>query len=164
MRTVLILVVAFACVLAGPARAQEQATYSDAHLALARDVVLSAGTEEMLNDMMRRMAPTMADQIVAGGADRAFAERFVEIFLEEFAAEAPRIIELTAIAYAGAFNESQLRDIQAFYQSPTGRAFVEQAPEMTAAMMRAGTMLGEDVALRALQRLSAERQQPPMNP
>jgi hypothetical protein len=161
MRTILILVTAFVCALAGPARAQDQSAYSDAHLALAREVVLSAGTEEMLNDMTRRMAPTMADQIVAGGADRAFAERFVEIFLEEFAAG---IIELTAIAYAGAFNESQLRDIQAFYQSPTGRAFVEQAPEMTAAMMRAGTMLGEDVALRALQRLRAERQQPPMNP
>ena len=76
MRTVLILAAAFAYFLAGPARAQEQAAYSDAHLALAREVVLSAGTEEMLNDMMRRMAPTMADQIVAGGADRRVRRAF----------------------------------------------------------------------------------------
>ncbi len=164
MRTILISIAALAGVfLAGEARAQE-ATYTDAHLALAREVVLEVGTEAMLNDMMAQMAPTMADQIVASGADRAVAERFVVIFLEEFAAEAPRIIELTAIAYAGAFTEPQLRDIQNFYRSPTGQVMVERMPEMTTAMMRAGTMLGEDVAQRAVQRLIAERQQPRTNP
>jgi len=165
LRAFLISLVAFAGVfVAGEARAQEQSAYSEAHLALAREVVLSLGSEALLVDMMNQMAPTMADQIIAGGADRQTAERFVAIFLQEFAVEVPRIIELTSIAYAGAFNEQQLRDIKAFYETSTGQALVMNMGEMTAAMTQAGMLIGEQVAQRSVQRIIAERQRRPENP
>lgn len=156
-------VFAAAMFLAAPAGAQTSA-YSAEHLALAREVVTAAGSEDILAEMTNGLAPQLAAEISAAGADQAVAARYVDIFLEEFAAEAPQILELTAIAYAGAFNEAQLRDLLVFYRSDTGRALVAKLPELTVAMTRAGSMIGAQVAERAAIRLQAENGRAPINP
>ena len=163
MRMLILAAAAAVGLFSVEARAQTPAP-SPEQLALAREVVAVSGAEDMMNDMLEAMAPQMADQIVAGGASREFAARFVEIFREEFARDAPRVTELISLAYAGAFTEAQLRDLHAFYLSPTGQALIAKMPALTAAMTQVGVRIGEDVAHRSIARLRAEQQRAPDNP
>ncbi|MBY0564267.1 MAG: DUF2059 domain-containing protein [Hyphomonadaceae bacterium] len=157
------LLAASALAFMSPAQAQSAAA-TDAEMALAREIIELSNTQRIMDEMMSAMAPQMADQIVATGASREAANRFVELFMEEFASEGPRIAELGGIAYAGAFTERELRDLRDFYASPTGRVFAEKAPELSAAMAQAGAIIGEDAATRALRRFEAELASPPMSP
>lgn len=149
---------------AAPAMAQTAPTYTPAQLALAREVVALSGAEEMMRAQLRALAPQMAEQIVAAGRPRAFAERYVAVFLEEFDADAPRVLELGAVAYADAFTEQELLDLRTFYNSPTGRAFVQKGAAIGDAMTQVGLVIGAEVGARALQRMERERGPQTQNP
>jgi hypothetical protein len=141
---------------AGAAHAQE--ARPDRELALAREIIELGKSIETMNALMATMTPAMVDQYRAQGMSEALAERLVQIFLEEFAAEQDAIIELTAVAYADRFTEQQLVDIRDFLASPSGREYSAAGPELTAAMSRAGMIIGEEVGLRAAARLRQERE------
>lgn len=139
--------------LSAGAAAQESAR----EMELSREILHLAKSVETMNAMMGTMAPMMTEDYVSRGVQRADAERLTAIFLEEFAAEQDAIIELAATAYAGAFTEAQLTDIRNFYASPSGQAFASATPDLTAALSRAGAVIGEEVGMRAAQRLEDER-------
>jgi hypothetical protein len=161
MRVFFFAAFSLAAALLGTARAQ---TYSEEHLALAREVVALSDAEGAMGEMLDLMAPEMANQIVASGASREFATRYVELFREEFRADAPRMAEMLSVAYAGAFTLQELRDVRDFYASPSGRSLVAKTGEINQAMSRVGMLLGEEVGQRALARMEAERGRRPENP
>jgi hypothetical protein len=139
--------------LSASALAQESAR----EMELSREILRLAKSIDTMNTIMGTMAPMITEDYASRGVSRADAERMTAIFLEEFAAEQDAIIELAATAYAGAFTEAQLLDIRNFYASPSGQAFAEATPDLTAALSRAGAVIGEQVGMRSAQRLEDER-------
>jgi hypothetical protein len=139
--------------LSGAAAAQ----HSERELALAREILVLSRSVETMNAMMDTMAPGITADFRSRGVSERDAARMTELFLEEFAAEHDGIIELTAIAYAESFNEEQLTDIRDFLASPSGRAMSAAQPELSAALARAGMVIGEEAGVRAAQRLLDER-------
>lgn len=150
MLRALIACVAFTVALAG-AEARAQAP-TEAQLAVAREVVTLSGGEASLQDMMDTMRPMMRTDLMSRGMSGEQADRYVGLFIEEFRQEVPRILELAAVAYANAFTQQQLVEIRAFYQTETGRVLAAKLPELSGAMARAGALIGEEIAPRALER------------
>jgi hypothetical protein len=108
------------------------------------------------------MRPMMLRDMRAQGVSEQTAQHFIDMFVEEFAQEAPQFVELGAIAYANTFSDQELRDIAVFLDSPTGRAMVEHQAEIAGAMMQAGIVIGDEVATRVLERSRASP--PPDHP
>jgi len=152
------------CVAQGDLARAQTAAHSAEQLALAQEVVELSGAESIMRDMMKLAGPQIAQTLIARGASSETAARFVEIFLEEFDADAHRVLELMALTYAASFSEAELRDLRDFYASSTGRALVARMPEITATMAHVGALVGEDVGRRAAARLTAEQQRAPENP
>lgn len=130
-----------------------QDTPSPERLALARDVMMASGGEQLFNDMFEQMRPLMAQDMRSRGVSTELAQRIITMTADEYRREAPRFVELGAIAYAGKFSEQELRDIAAFYRSPAGRALIENQAEIAGAMMQAGVIIGQEIALRIQERL-----------
>lgn len=152
-------IAAAACIwLACGASALAQEAPSEARLALAREVMVLSGGENTFNQMMVQMRPMIVQDMRTRGVSQEAAERFYEVMVEEFALEAPRFMELGAIAYANAFTDQELIDIAAFLRTPSGRAMMERQPEVAGAMMRAGAIIGAEITPRIAERM---RQLPP---
>jgi hypothetical protein len=132
------------------------------HVALAREVMRLSGGEEAITGMMDAMRPIMLQDMRSSGVSEENAGRIVEMFVQEFALEAPRLAELGAIAYANAFTDQELRDIAAFLRTPAGEAMIEHQTEIASAMMRAGMLVGQEVAVRVIER--ARQTPPPLTP
>lgn len=148
----------------GAAHAQPAPAYTEEQLAMAREVVAMSGAEAAVDEMLDSMTPLMAEQIVSSGAPRELANRFVEIFREEFRADLPRLLEMISVGYAGALTLEELRDVRDFYASPSGRALVGSMTEINATMVRVGEVMGRELGERALVRLQAEQASPAHNP
>jgi uncharacterized protein len=137
-------------------------TPSAESLAVAREVVVLTGGEDAMRTMMDTMRPMMLEDLRGRGLPQDVAERYVTLFIEEFDRETPRIIELSAVAYAGAFSLEELREIRAFFRTDTGRAVAERTPELMSAMTRAGALIAEEIAPRVVARMQSEA--PPGGP
>lgn len=124
----------------------------ESRMVLAREVMMLSGGEQAFNDMVEQIRPMMIQDMRAAGATEEAAQHVYSLMVEEFAREAPRFVELGAIAYANAFTDQELVDIAAFLRTPAGRSMVENQAEIAGAMMQAGTILGQEVAMRVLER------------
>ena len=131
---------------------------SEERLALAREVMLLSGGEDAFREMAEQMRPMMLQDMRGRGLSEQTAAQFVDMFVQEFSGEAPRLLELGALAYADAFSDQELRDLATFLRTPSGQAMVEHQTEITTAMMRAGMLVGEEVVARVVERA---RQNPP---
>lgn len=142
--------------LGASAMAQERP--SEERLVLAREVVTLSGGESAFRDMMDQMRPMMLQDMRASGMSEQNAIHIVDMFVEEFAIEVPRLMELGALAYANAFTDQELRDLATFLRTPSGQAMIENQAEIAGAMMRAGMLVGQEVGARVVERA---RQNPP---
>lgn len=139
-----------------PAAAQEPPP-SATELAVAREVVQVSGAEAMMTQMMDLMLPMIRNQMTSVGASAETADRFASLVREEFLVDFPRMLDMTALAYAQVFTEAELLELRDFYASPTGSKLVATAPQITEAMSRVGREVGREVGLRALARMQAEQ-------
>jgi hypothetical protein len=116
--------------LAGPAFAQ-QAPLAPSHLALAREFVEVSGGAATFEGVI----PGIIDQIRGGiGATNPdLLGPLGEIATQlrtEFAPRRSQVIDIVAQAYARRFTEAEMRDIVAFFKSPSGQKFVRTQPEV----------------------------------
>lgn len=134
------------------ASALAQEAPSEARMALAREVMTLSGGEGAFNGMIEQMRPVIVEDMRGRGASQELADHVYALMVEEFRREAPRFAELGAIAYAGAFTDQELIDIAAFLRTPSGRQMIAKQPEIAGAMMRAGMIIGQEVAARVIER------------
>ena len=129
----------------------------EAELALAREILELTNALATMNASMDSLTPALIADLQSRGVSERNARRLAELYLQEFADEYDSVMELTAIAYAEAFDQAELTDIRDFYATPSGIAFARAAPELTAALTRAGMAIGEEAMARALERFEQER-------
>jgi hypothetical protein len=120
------------CVLlAGPAMAQSP--NEDAKITLTRQVMTELGGEATISAVMENVAKAMASGMIKDHPDQAAAlnDLVASAMHDISAAVAPRMAEDAVHMYANNFDEQQLKDILAFYRTPTGKVLLAKLPEIS---------------------------------
>jgi hypothetical protein len=150
------LALGLACVgstIGRPAVAQEAQPPSPSdpsaeRVALATHIVEMTATDEEMETMMAVMRPALRASPLAREPGRD-PDHVGAVYEEEVSMQFRAIKTEIAQLYAATFTEAELREILAFYQSPTGARLIEQQPAILEEIAR----LGADVARRALEAL-----------
>ena len=126
-RLALIVALAFGwVVLAGSARAQ---TPSPAALAAAKELVALKGGAAMFDPLIPGVIESAKSQFLPTNPNLAGPLTEVANQLhKEYAPRRAEILDLVAKIYAQQFTEAELKDIVAFYKTPTGKKMVAQEP------------------------------------
>ncbi len=164
------------------AKAVDQAT-----LALARQIVATVHTDQILDRMMIQFAPvfgtTIVNSLLANPLTSAEIRQIFDngtggrpkieaIFDQEFMAAVrrsyPAIEESAALEYASRFSPDELRAILAFYGSGVGAKALAMMPEIQAAMSAKGRELGavagKEATQRGVERIQQEMTGTPKEP
>jgi len=128
----LVGVVLLASSLAVPARTQEKASPEVTQAAHELAAIMTGDTVEQLSRAMAAQVWPSIEQQVAGNVDaatlaemRAEFERTLVSFTGEVMKDAPQV-------YARHFSAQELRDMIAFYKSPTGVKALHEMPKVMA--------------------------------
>lgn len=125
--------VALACALVSVAQAQPAAPLpvTPEKLALAQQVVDAVNIVRGVRMVMDAVMKPLAQQMNAGSGSPEVKAYVMTLLQSEISTMEVKMQPLYAQIYARTFDERQLADILAFYQSPTGRAMVEKQAELS---------------------------------
>ncbi len=149
-----------ALTLAIPPAAMAQGAPSPERLKLAHEVLDAQGGLTNVNTVMRNLMNGISARMAAGlkTEDQEALKGSVDGTLE---ALAPRVMEITVRLFASDFDDKQLADILAFYQSPTGKALVARSPEFARQSSAAIGALMPSIQLSMITRFCAKSDCPP---
>ena len=129
---------------------------SASHLALAREVMLSSGIARSFDSII----PTMADQIRKNAVTRPDLAKDLDEVLKsldpEMELQKQRLINIAARIYAKRLTEAELKDIVAFFRSPSGKRYVETQPQVLDDMVGAMQDWTQEVSEYIMVRTRAE--------
>ncbi|SFS86314.1 DUF2059 domain-containing protein [Methylobacterium sp. yr668] len=132
------------------------ATYTPAHLALAREVMLSSGIARSFDSVL----PAFADQIRKQAVTRPEMSKDLEEVLAslqpEMELQKQRMIDIAARTYASKFSETELKEIATFFRSPAGKHYVEAQPQLLDEMVQEMQDWTQDVSEYVMVRVRAE--------
>ena len=139
---------------AAPAPAQPGAprTLTDSHIALARELAIVSGVTAALD----RILPQFAAQIRRGTVTRPELSKDLDQVLDamkpELEQQKQEMITTTARLYANALSEAELKDIVAFFKTPSGRKYLDITPrtldQVATETQRWAERLGQNVMNR----------------
>lgn len=132
------LILLFLLILAASASAQSKADDIARLLELTNSADLSTQVIEMLIPQYQAMVPDVPMEYWQG-------------LMEEF--DGDDLVELITPIYDRHFTQPEIRDLIRFYESDTGRRFVELQPQIMQESMEAGQKWGTELAQRIQQRL-----------
>jgi hypothetical protein len=107
-----------------PAAAQPSAN----QLALAREVAIGSGMTRSFDAMSEPLLGQLQQMNVTRPEIQADLNQVVEMLRPEIELQKQQMVNTAARVFAERFTEAELKDIAAFYKSPTGTKFVEQQP------------------------------------
>jgi len=132
--------VALILLYAGGAMAEEAANVAPARIAAAKELMEVTGVTKQMDGMVAAMG-----QGFRKGANDARKGPDADQLSDAFDSQMKRLmsyrdamIEDFAVVYAQRFTVDELKAVTDFYQSPTGKKFIEAMP----AMMQAGAQIG----------------------
>jgi hypothetical protein len=141
---------------APPPAAAPEPDLSAAHLALAREVMLSSGIARSFDSII----PTMAEQIRKNAVTRPDLAKDLDEVLKgldsEMELQKQRLINIAARIYAKRLNEAELTDIVTFFRSPAGKRYVETRPQIHDDMVGAMQDWTQEVSEYIMVRTRAE--------
>jgi uncharacterized protein len=115
---------------AAPAPATPAAQPSPSHLAVAREVMLNSGIARSFDSML----PVFGEQIKQAAVTRPELSKDLDAVLEslqpEMEMQKQELISTAARIYAARLSEAELKDIAAFFRTPSGRRYVETQPQV----------------------------------
>ena len=138
------LALALCLAFAAPASADDLTPAKAADIQLLLKVSGSSDVGKQLSEIMtneiigalRRQQPNILPQNLA-----IIEREILALMLEKFNGPGGILDKLTPV-YAATFTHGEIRDMLAFYQSPTGRKSVEATP----ALMREGARIGQELS------------------
>jgi hypothetical protein len=138
---------AIAVFLGGPARAQ--APGADAQAA-ARELVSTIKLGDQFKALLPTIFKAMKPAIVQNrpDVDRDF-DALMPVLQQKMNARVSELEDAFVMIYAGNFSAAELRELIAFYKSPTGQKFLEKTPIVTQQSMAAGQKFGQSAGAEA---------------
>jgi len=137
------VVLLFALLAIAPARAQSP---SPEAIAAARDLVVVMKLTENMKATLPTIMQAMRPAIVQGRPE--IDKDYDAIASMTIAMTLPRLSELVdrfALIYAYNFTVDEMRDLKAFYESPTGQKVLRSLPTVTRQSMAAGQEWGKTI-------------------
>jgi hypothetical protein len=146
------LLILLGTVVALPAAAQQVTPES---LAASRELMALTRSDQTLDQVISMMLPQISQMLVQSNPEKGPVIESIlsEFLLPEMRKSVPGAIDDIAKLYARTFTEAELRDVIAFYKSPTGQKFIERQPALLTELNMAGQKWGERAAINALRNL-----------
>jgi hypothetical protein len=151
------LALALFCLLAAPgfSRADDQAPQAAAPAiepekeALIRQVLMLSGAAKLADQML--------DALIASfkKSKLSVPDSYWDDFRKN--ADTNGLIEQMIPLYARHFSDDDLRGLVAFYNSPAGKKYVAEAPQLTQESMAVGRAWGENLAKTVIEKLKADK-------
>jgi hypothetical protein len=140
--------------LIAPVRAQTPNPDAEA---AARELV----TTIKLADQFKAILPTIIQHLKpAIVQNRAEIERdfdtFMPVLLDRMTARIGELTNAVVLVYASNFSAAELRDLTAFYNTPTGQKFLQKMPVITQQTMLVGQKFGQAAAADAQKQMLDE--------
>jgi uncharacterized protein len=155
MRLVAIACVLAAMLLAGaPSRAESPNAEA---LTAARELIATMKATDNFKAILPTITQGLKPVIVQGrpAVEKDF-DTIMPSMLDAMTSRLPELAELMAQIYARTFTASELRDIQAFYGTPTGQKLLQNMPALAQLSMAAGQRFGQDIGAELRARITNE--------
>lgn len=135
---------------------QAQSPKSDAEVA-ARELVDTIKLADRFKVLLPTIFKTLKPAIVQNRADveRDF-DALVPILMKKMDARFSELQDSIVLIYADNFTAAELRELIAFYQTPTGQKLLEKTPLVMQQTMAAGRKFGEVAGAEAQQEMVDE--------
>jgi uncharacterized protein len=121
--------------LAGPALAQQAAPQapqaaqpSATQLALAREVALGSGMTRSFDSITDQMLEQMSQMNVTRPEIKQDLDQVIEILRPEMEQQKQLMVTAAARVFANRLSEQELKDVAAFFKSPSGLKYVQSQP------------------------------------
>jgi hypothetical protein len=126
-------------------------------LEAARELIVTMRATEQYRAIMPAIFQALKPAIVQNRPEvaRDFDE-LMPILLQAMTPRLNELAELTAGVYAANFAASELREVTAFYHTPTGEKFLQKLPLVTQQSMAAGQKFGQEIAAELRTRMTEE--------
>ncbi len=112
--------------LTGSALAQAQP--SAAHMAAAREVVISSGMGRSFDTITEPMLVQLQQMNVTRPEIKKDLDQVVEGLKPEMELQKQQMVTAAAAVYARIMSEAELKELERFFKSPVGRKYVETQP------------------------------------
>ena len=143
-------------VMAGAARAQAP---SPAALAAAKELVTLKGGAAMFDPLIPGVIESAKNQLVPTNPQLTKPLNDVATQLhKEYAAKRAELLDLVAQTYAKHFTEPELKDIVAFYKTPSGKKMIAQEPAAIKETLDAAQVWANQLSDEVIQRFRTEMQ------
>lgn len=148
-------VLAFTCLaFTGAARAQQP---SPAAVTLARELLDLKGAVNMFDPLVPGIIETVKNNYVPTNMNLIKELNEVAALLRtEFAPKRIEIINEVATLYAQRFSEQELKDVVAFYKTPSGKKFVTEEPLVIDQSLQRAQAWSQRLSEEVLARFRAE--------
>ncbi len=135
---------------------QSQPAVSQTHLDLAREVMFNSGIARSFDSIV----PALAEQIKKNSVTRPELSKDLDEVIKglqpEMELQKQRMINVAANIYARRLSEPELKDIVAFFRSPSGKRYVETQPQVLDELVGAMQDWTQEVSEYMMIRVRAE--------
>ena len=154
MRPILAAVALTVSLLAGPAPAQ---TPPPEAMAAARELVTASHAVDQIKNLLPVLMQQLKPAVVQGRpeVDKAY-DVITPILLEALNNRMSEFMDTMAAIYARNFTVAELKDVAAFYRTPTGQRLLEKLPGVMQQSLAAGQQFAQSLAVDAQQRIVDE--------
>ena len=143
---------------APPARAAAPAAPapSPTHVALARELITINGLSRLVDPFM----PQFSAQVRRGAVTRPELTKDLDQVLESLKPEVDQqrqvMVETTARYYASTFTETEIKDLIAFFKTPTGQKYLQLSPKVLDGLAIEAQRWAERTSEQVMSRVRAE--------
>lgn len=133
-----------------PAAAQKQ--FTESHLALARDVAVTTGIARSFNGVVDQILDQVRQISVTRPEFKDDLEKILTEMKPELEMQQQQITNAATHVFATYLSEAELKDIDAFFKTPSGLKYVQTQPQILDAFVNEfqnwSNSLGEYVMVR----------------
>lgn len=151
------LLFALAFAFATPALAQAPKPADPAALAQAKIVLEKSGSAAVGQQMASAILNAQKARLEqANPGKTAEINEVVGLMQTEFSKQLPPMIDAIAGIYAQHFTTDELKELSAFYDSPTGRKMVKEMPAILTETMTVAQTFAQKIAVEVMTKLQPE--------
>jgi hypothetical protein len=149
-----LFVVTLLFIFIAPVQAQSQDPTAQV---AARELIDTIKLSDQFKTMLPFILKTLKPAIVQNRADVVHDfDAFQPVLLEKMGARVSALTDAVVLIYSSNFSAQELRELTAFYKTPTGQKFLQKTPIVTQQTMLAGQKFGQSAGADAQKQINEE--------